>query len=65
MNGNPALYATLTSATPATEQHPTVLRGSLIFVALTGLFALVAVISNFSLTPDQRTQVFQQSGMYP
>jgi hypothetical protein len=34
-------------------------------LALLGIFALVALASDFSLTPDQRTQIFEQSGMYP
>jgi len=67
VNQSPALYAPLTSGTPAREgeQRPVALWASLIVLALLGIFAIVAVASEFSLTPDQRTEIFQQSGMYP
>jgi hypothetical protein len=67
MNQSPALYAPLTSATPATEgeRRPAALWVSVMVLALLGIFALVALASDFSLTPDQRTQIFEQSGMYP
>jgi len=61
------LYAPLTSATPASErdERPAALWLSVLFIAVVGIVAIVALRSDFSLTPDQRAQVFQQSGMYP
>jgi hypothetical protein len=67
VNQSPALYAPLRSATPASEgeQRPVALWASVTCLALLGIFAIVALASDFSLTPDQRTEIFQQSGMYP
>lgn len=66
MNGNAAFYAPLTSA-PVCErdERPTALWLSVLFIAVVGIGAIVALRSDCSLTPDQRAQVFQQSGMYP
>jgi hypothetical protein len=66
MNGSAAVYAPVTSVT-ASKAHPrpAALWTSVSFVAMVGIFAIVAVASDCSLTPDQRTQLFQQSGMYP
>jgi hypothetical protein len=67
MNGSAAVYAPVTSATAETKgaSRPAALWVSLSFVAMVGIFVIVAVASDSSLTPDQRTQVFQQSGMHP
>jgi hypothetical protein len=35
------------------------------FVLVVAILAIIAVISDGSVTPDQRIQVFQQSGVYP
>jgi hypothetical protein len=34
-------------------------------ILVAAVLAIAAVISDGSLTPDQRIQVFQQSGTYP
>jgi hypothetical protein len=35
------------------------------FVLVVAILAIIALISDGSVTPDQRIQVFQQSGVYP
>jgi hypothetical protein len=35
------------------------------FIVAVAILAIVAFISDGRLTPDQRIQVFQQSGVYP
>jgi hypothetical protein len=35
------------------------------FILVAAVLAIAALISDSSLTPEQRIQVFQQSGIYP
>jgi hypothetical protein len=35
------------------------------FVLVAAVLVIAALLSDSSLTPEQRIQVFQQSGMYP
>jgi hypothetical protein len=35
------------------------------FIIVIGIVVIAALVSDRSLTPDQRIEVFQQSGMYP
>jgi hypothetical protein len=35
------------------------------FIIVVGIVVIAALVSDRSLTPDQRIEVFQQSGMYP
>ena len=35
------------------------------FIIVVGIVVIAALVSDRSLTPDQRIEMFQQSGMYP
>jgi hypothetical protein len=35
------------------------------FIVVVAILAIIALVSDASLTADQRTEVFQQSGVYP
>jgi hypothetical protein len=35
------------------------------FIVIAAVLVIAALLSDSSLTPDQRIQVFHQSGMYP
>ena len=62
MNHPVALDAALETGTPDKKDEPRLLpMWSLIVVGV----VLITAQSDRSLTPDQRLEVFQQSGMYP
>ena len=64
MNQHVALDATLPTSVPQKKSEGRLLAlGSFIVVA--AVLAIFALLSDSSLTPEQRIQVFQQSGMYP
>ena len=64
MNQHVALDATLATSVPQKKSEGRLLAlGSFIVVA--AVLAIFALLSDSSLTPEQRIQVFQQSGMYP
>ncbi len=49
----------------AERKHAVRLMALWPFLVAVGILAIVALISDASLTPDQRIEVFQQSGFYP
>ena len=64
MNQHVALDATLATIVPQKKSEGRLLAlGSFIVVA--AVLAIAVLLSDSSLTPKQRIQVFQQSGMYP
>jgi hypothetical protein len=64
MNHPVALDAALAPSTPERKSEPRLLpMWSFIFVV--GIVVIAALLSDSSLTPEQRIQVSQQSGMYP
>ena len=62
MNQPVALDAVLATGTPESEPR---LLSMWSFIIVAGIVVIVALISDGSLTPDQRLEVFLQSGMYP
>jgi hypothetical protein len=64
MNHPVALDAALATSTRERKGEPRLLpMWSLIIVV--GIVVITALLSDSSLTPEQRIQVSQQSGMYP
>jgi hypothetical protein len=64
MNRHVTFDAALTKSTPETRGEVR-LWELWPFIFVVAILAIVALVSDASLTPDQRTQVFQQSGVYP
>jgi hypothetical protein len=64
MNHNVILDAALTKSTPETSGEVRLLA-LWPFVVVVAILATVALVSDASLTADQRIEVFQQSGVYP
>ena len=64
MNRPVAMDAALATGTPEKKGELRLLP-MCSFIIVVGIVVIAALISNGSLTPDQRIEVFQQSGMYP
>jgi hypothetical protein len=64
MNLPLALDAALATGAPERKSEPRLLP-MWSFIIVVGIVVIAALISHGSLTPDQRLEVFQQSGMYP
>ena len=64
MNHNVILDAALTKSTPETRGEVRLLA-LWPFIVVVAILAIVALVSDASLTAHQRIEVFQQSGMYP
>ena len=64
MNHNVILDAALTKSTPETSGEARLLA-LWPFIVVVAILATVALVSDASLTADQRIEVFQQSGVYP
>jgi hypothetical protein len=64
MNHPVALDAALATSTPERKGEPRLLP-MWSFIIVVGIVAIAALLSDSSLTPEQRIQVSQQSGMYP
>ena len=60
MNHPVALDAALATGTPDKKDEPPMWS----FIIVVGVVVIAALFDR-SLTPDQRLEVFQQSGMYP
>jgi hypothetical protein len=63
MNQHVALDAALATSVPQRKGKGRLL--ALCSFILVAAVLAIALISDSSLTPEQRIQVFQQSGMYP
>ena len=63
MNQHVALDAGLTTSVPQRKGEGRLL--ALCSFILVAAVLVIALISDSSLTPEQRIQVFEQSGMYP
>jgi len=64
MNRHVILDAALTKSTSQTRGEVRLLA-LWPFIVVVAMLAIVALVSDASLTADQRIEVFQQSGMYP
>jgi hypothetical protein len=64
MNQHVALDAALERNAPKTNGEVRLLA-LWPFILVLAILAIVALVSDASLTADQRIQVFQQSGIYP
>jgi hypothetical protein len=64
MNRHVILDAALTKNAPETRGEVRLLA-LWPFIAVVAILATVALVSDASLTAEQRIEVFQQSGMYP
>ena len=64
MNRHVILDAGLTKSTPETGGEVRLLA-LWPFIVVVAILAIVALVSDASLTADQRIEVFQQSGVYP
>ena len=64
MNQPVAVDATLATITPERKGEPRLLL-VWSFVIVVGIVAIAALISDSSLSSNQRIEAFQQSGMYP
>jgi len=64
MDQHVAFDAALTTSTPERKGEVRVLAWCS-FIIVGAILGIVALISDSSLTPDQRIAVFQQSGFYP
>jgi hypothetical protein len=64
MNQLVALDATLATSVPQRKGEGRLLAWCS-FILVAAVLAIAALISDSSFTPEQRIQVFQQSGMYP
>ena len=64
MNRLVALDAALATGTSEKKREPRLLP-MWSFIIVVGVAVIAALISDRFLTPDQRSEVFQQSGMYP
>ena len=59
-----ALDATLAMGTPERKGRARLLA-VWSFIVVVAILAITALVSDRSLTPNQRIAVFQQSGLYP
>ena len=64
MNHPVALDAALATSTPERKGERRLVP-VWSFSIVVGIVVIAALLSESSLTPDQRIEVFQQSGMYP
>jgi hypothetical protein len=64
MNQQAALDAALATNLPQSKGEGRLLA-LCSFILVAAVLAIAALISDSSFTPEQRIQVFQQSGMYP
>ena len=64
MNQPLTLDVALAAGTPERKSEPRLLS-MWSFIIVAGIVVIAILISDGSLTPDQRLEVFQQSGMYP
>ena len=64
MNRHVTLDAALTKTVPETGSEVRLLA-LCPFIVVVAILAIVALLSDASLTADQRIEVFQQSGVYP
>jgi hypothetical protein len=64
MNRHVMFDAALTKSTPETRGEVRLLA-LWPFIVVAAILAIVALVSDASLTTDQRIEVFQQSGVYP
>jgi hypothetical protein len=64
MNHPVALDAALATSTPERKSEPRLLP-MWSFIIVVGIVVIATLLSGSSLTPEQRIQVSQQSGMYP
>ena len=64
MNRPMALDAALATGRPERKSEPRPWP-MWSFIIVASIVVIAALISDGSLTPDQRLEVFQQSGMYP
>ena len=64
MNRHITFDAALTKSTPETRGEVRLLA-LWPFIVVVAILAIVALVSDASLTADQRIEVFQQSGTYP
>jgi hypothetical protein len=64
MNRHVILDAALTKSAPETRGEARLLA-LWPFIVVVAILTIVALISDASLTADQRVEVFQQSGVYP
>ena len=64
MNQHVALDAALATSMPQRKGDGRLLAFCS-FILVAAVLAIAALISDSSFTPEQRIQVFQQSGMYP
>ena len=66
MNQHVVLDAALATSVPQTKGEG---EGRLLalssFILVAAVLAIAVLLSDSSLTPEQRIQVFQQSGVYP
>ena len=64
MNQHVAIDAGFATEAPQRKgQAPLLAVGS--FILVVAILAIAALISDHSLTPDERIAVYQQSGVYP
>jgi hypothetical protein len=64
MNQLVALDSTLATSVPQRKGEGRLLAWCS-FILVAAVLAIAVLISDSSFTPEQRIQVFQQSGMYP
>ena len=64
MNHPVAFDPALATSTPERKSKPRLLP-MWSFIIVVGIVVIVALLSDSSLTPEQRILVSQQSGMYP
>ena len=64
MNQHVALDAALATSLPQRKGEGRLLA-LCSFILVVAILAIAALISDHSLTPDQRIAVYQQSGVYP
>ena len=64
MNQHVVLDAALATSVPQRKGEGRLLALSS-FILVAAVLAIAVLLSDSSLTPEQRIQVFQQSGVYP
>ena len=64
MNQHVALDAALATSVPQRKGEGRLLALSS-FILVAAVLTIAVLLSDSSLTPEQRIQVFQQSGVYP
>jgi hypothetical protein len=64
MNQHVALDAALATSVPQRKAEGRLLALSS-FILVAAVLTIAVLLSDSSLTPEQRIQVFQQSGVYP